>query len=99
MAKIRDITGMPVNKKMCSTCPFGPNGVQEIRQKVEKRCLSKASQTCHHSGGTEGKPDTRLCRGARDLQLMFFYRLGVISEPTDEAWAEAASQIAKPGQS
>lgn len=61
--------------------------MQEIRQMVETRCLTEVSQICH---GTNNKT---LCRGARDLQLQFFFRLRVIKEPTDKAWQETQNKL------
>ena len=93
--KIQNITGMPVKDTKCSTCPFGPNGNQQIREMVERRILTEASQTCHSTGVAHGRQDTHLCRGARDFQLQVFRRIGVISAPTDEAWAKAVARIPK----
>ena len=84
--KHTDISQMAVNKVKCPTCPFGDNGCRQVRASVEKRIVSEASQTCHHTGSIHGKPDTRLCRGARDFQLELFHRMGFLDEPTDEAW-------------
>lgn len=81
----RDISGWPVMASKCATCPFGPNGDQEIRATVESRALT-ASQICHHPR-TKGKRETHLCRGSRDLQLGIMAALGVIGAPTDEAWS------------
>ena len=93
MKTLRPIN-MPVMPKMCPTCPFGPNGCIELREKISSRVLSVASQTCHSTGVAIGKNyDTHLCRGARNLQLTVFHRLGVIAEPTDEAWMKAARQL------
>lgn len=90
----RDITHMPVMKGMCSTCPFHEQhiGQIEIADMVRKRCLTEASQICHHPR-LHGKKETHLCRGARDFQLMIFHRLGVIDEATDEAWERALQQL------
>jgi len=38
-----------------------------------------------------GRQETHLCRGTRDRQIELMHRLGVIPEPTDEAW-EATRQ-------
>lgn len=84
--KTRNVRHMPVNKTKCQTCPFRKGGDPALRAKIETRVLCEASQTCHHSGSIHGKPDTHLCRGARDHQLTLFHRLGLLDEPTDEAW-------------
>lgn len=90
---MRNVRNMPVMKESCATCPFRDTGWQELRTKIIKRILTEASQTCHSTGSVKGKRDTHLCRGARDAQLQFFFRLGVISEPTDKAWSEKATQL------
>lgn len=76
---------MPVMPAKCKTCPFQPHGDPCVRAKVLGRIL-EASQLCHHTR-LAGKPETHLCRGARDQQLELMYRLQVIPEPTDQAWA------------
>ena len=59
---------------------------------LEVKVLTKASQICHHPA-LHGKRQTHLCRGARDFQLMFFHRVGFLSEPTDEAWEDKCKSI------
>ncbi len=80
---------MPIMPEMCATCPFREDrdGVDEVRTGVMQRVLTEGSQTCHSNGIANGEPhDSHLCRGARNFQLEVFARLGVIKEPTDEAW-------------
>lgn len=80
--KTYPIKDHPVMKARCKTCPFGEEGNLDVKHNVESRLL-EALQMCHGTGWPKG---THLCRGARDWQLQVFYRLGVITEPTDEAW-------------
>jgi hypothetical protein len=53
--------------------------------------IVEMTRICHSTGNDNGinkrtgLPE-HVCRGARDLQLEFFASLGVIAEPTDEAW-------------
>jgi hypothetical protein len=61
--------------------------------RIQQQCLTEASQICHHPH-LHGKPETHLCRGARDFQLQIFHRLGVIEAPTDKAWRKRAKQQA-----
>lgn len=61
--------------------------------------LSEASRVCHQTGtnaigGRTGKPE-RGCRGARDIQLAHFHRIGFITEATDKAWAEKWAECQK----
>jgi len=91
--RTRDVSNMPVMQSNCETCPFGPNGDPHLRATVEARVISTASQTCHHTGSIHGKPDTHLCRGARDFQIQIFYRMGILDAETDEAWTKAQERI------
>ncbi|MBE0438090.1 MAG: hypothetical protein IBX56_20105 [Methylomicrobium sp.] len=83
----KDISNFPVMKKKCSTCPFheAHAGQVEIANMVRERCLTRASQICHHPR-LHDKEETHLCRGARDYQLQIFYRMGFLSKPADEEW-------------
>ena len=69
----------------CPSCPFNPKGDVQTRMMVTERCLSEASQICHHPR-LKDKKETHLCRGARDVQLRVFYEYKFIDAPTDEAW-------------
>jgi len=82
-----NISSFPVMKSKCPTCPFheAHEGQVEIANMVRERCLTQASQICHHPH-LHGRKETHLCRGARDYQLEIFHRLGFLSEPTDENW-------------
>lgn len=86
----------------CQSCPFrqidGRDQDPYLADRVRQRILvHHASQLCHssHGGGPDGQVDsrTRLCRGARDFLLPIFHRLGVIAEPTDEAWNASRQSI------
>lgn len=81
-----------VMPEKCLTCPFRDGGDVESRTRVTKRILTDASQICHHPR-THGKPETHLCRGARDLQLQVFHGIGFLSEPTDAAWEAACKRL------
>jgi len=94
----RNIREWPVRKASCSSCPFridprtGREQDPQLAGQVQARVFS-ASQICHHPT-LHGKPETHLCRAARDYQTMIFFRLGILSAPTDEAW-EAKSHSAQ----
>jgi len=84
-------------KKQCATCVLrkddrGRYVDRTLAISVMNRCLTQASQVCHHPR-LEGKPETHLCRGARDYQIEFFYRLGFLSAPTDLAWKEKRDSL------
>lgn len=83
---IRDV---PVNKKHCRTCPFLDTGWTDVREFLVHRALKEATPICHSTGDDALVPSQgpeRLCRGARNLQLRLFYRIGFLETPTDEAW-------------
>lgn len=87
-----DTEHWPVMQRQCTTCPFrtdecGRRIDPQLAARVESRLL-EVSQICHHPR-LENKPETHLCRGARNWQLTIFHRLGVLAEPTDKAWKEA----------
>ena len=84
-------------KRQCATCPLraderGRYTDDELARKVIVRCMTEASQICHHPR-LRGKRETHLCRGARNFQLQLFYRLGFLKEPTDDAWNEKVEEI------
>jgi len=86
MSRRRNVAGLPVMKQHCATCPFGPNGDPVVCNSVIKRTIGlNASQLCHHPS-LHGKRQTHLCRGARDIQLRLMTAMGILSEPTDEAF-------------
>jgi len=81
----------------CPTCPFnkdenGHDAVPDIADMVRRRCLTEASQICHHPR-LHGKEEDHLCRGARDFQLELFYRFDFLETPTDEAWEKKMQEI------
>lgn len=83
---------------MCPTCPFRRGSPYEyLVPALTQSALTEASRECHQTGSngvnhrTGKKP--KLCRGARDLQLNLFYRLGFIEAPTDQAWAKKRREL------
>jgi len=87
-----NLSEMPVQKKPCNTCPFaGANPVQlseaRYRECIENLVGFQPGQHLCHSADNE-----KICRGGRDIQLRYFYAIGVISKPTDEAFQEAVEK-------
>ena len=80
-----DISDMEVMGAKFRTCPFREGNESPVTDMVKARCLTEASQICHHPK-TVGKEETHLCRGAREYQAEHFHRLGLLDEPTLEAW-------------
>lgn len=58
--------------------------------------LTEANVRCHHAAFL-GKPEQKICRGARNFQLQVFYTLGVLKSPIDQCWADTLTAICKPG--
>jgi hypothetical protein len=91
------VNNWPVRKEHCLSCPFRPDPATGREQnpvlvaRVIERILG-ASQQCHHPG-LSGRQEFQLCRGARNWQLTFFYRLGFLKAPTDEAWEERRKNL------
>jgi hypothetical protein len=91
----------PVCKTNCKTCPFIPGSPHaNLAADLAFSALTEASRICHSTGANNainrrtGKRP-RLCRGARDIQLAHFHRIGFIPEPTDKAWAAKLREIKK----
>lgn len=108
MAKEIDKTAsesnLPVRATMCPTCPFRPGSKYEyLRDDLDLSARMQASRICHSTGSNNainkrtGFPD-HICRGAREVQLEMFANMGVITEPTDEAWNDAREQYRFPRQ-
>jgi hypothetical protein len=90
---------MKVRPKKCATCPFRADSPYAYLAKdLTQSALGKSSRICHSTGSNNainertGKPPM-LCRGARDIQLRVFHRLGVLDAPTDKAWERANKQL------
>lgn len=88
----------PVCAVMCATCPFREGSkYASLRAELTVSALTSASRVCHSTGSNAinhrtGKP-SRLCRGARDVQLAHFHRIGFLEAPTDEAWAAKLAEV------
>jgi hypothetical protein len=92
-----DVRDWPVMAKQCATCVLrcdehGRYVDPHLANSVIERCLTQASQICHHSA-LHGKKQTHLCRGVRDFQIMIFHRMGFLSAPTDEAWQNRRDEL------
>jgi hypothetical protein len=89
---------LPVMSEMCSTCPFRKGSKYAyLVPDLTVSAFSEASRICHSTGSNAinentGKPE-KLCRGARDVQIQFFHRLGVINKPSDQAWEETCERM------
>lgn len=87
----RDLSAYNVPKKPCHTCPFG--GKKPIDLPPDRltyyydQLLNGGSQHLCHSA------EKTICRGGRTIQLRWFYSLGIIEEPTDEAFNQAVAEV------
>lgn len=87
-----------VMRNKCATCPFREGSTYaHLAEYLKTSAITDGNRICHSTGtsaikGKTGKPE-RVCRGARDEQILFFYRLGVLSEPTDDCWADTLKEI------
>lgn len=82
-----------VRKQKCATCPWRDGSpVEELRPQLAVTGILESNHFCHQEQ-IRGKDPTWLCRGTRNLQLRYFYEVGVLDEPTDEAWAKALEEL------
>lgn len=83
--KIKDDTR--INSASCGSCPFRDNGLDLNTAKITeiKIYLIKGHNHFCHSDPT----NHTICRGGRSYQLHIWHRLGIITEPTDNALREA----------
>lgn len=85
-----------VMPKMCASCPWRSDANRlEVSPTfwlaLTQQVLTEANQRCH-APALSGKAETRICRGARDLQLRVFHALGVLTEPTDDCWKQTLAR-------
>ena len=90
---------LPVRKTMCATCPFREGSATEyLRGDLTVSAFTEASRICHSTGSNNafhrrtGKPPA-ICRGARNAQIEFFYRIGFLEAATDEAWNKRMKEL------
>lgn len=92
---------LPVRSVMCATCPFRPGVADKyarLKDVIAISATTEATRICHQTGSDNAfhkrtrKPEA-VCAGSRELQLKMFAGMGVISEPTNEAWNGARVKI------
>lgn len=83
---------------MCATCPFRTGSPYEyLADYLKASALTEASRICHSTGRSvihyrTGRK-SKLCRGARDLQLKLMTTLGLLAEPTDAEWDRKVKEL------
>lgn len=101
------VTGQPrahnpnrVMGSQCATCPWRTDGqgleIPDHLQRALESDPNGGNQYCH-SPAWEGKPEDVICRGHRDHWANYFYEQGLLSEPTDKAWAEMLARCDRYG--
>lgn len=90
------LADMPVQSHACRTCPFeGEEPIDLEPERLQHYTASlvnlEASHLCHSAN------NQKICRGGRNIQLRVLTTMGMIDEPTDEAFAKA-SEEAKGGE-
>ena len=86
----RDLSAYNVPVNCCYSCPFA--GKKPIELPLDRlayyyeHLLNGGSQhLCHSNNKT-------ICRGGRTIQLRWFCLIGLIKEPTDEAFNQAVAE-------
>ena len=86
----KDLRTYPVMEKPCKTCPFaGENPVQIMPKRYADfidNLAGKGQHLCH------GAHNKAICRGGRNIQLRLLCAMGMLNEPTDEAFNQAINQ-------
>lgn len=84
---------LPVKRSMCATCPWQVNSPYKgLVDYLTKSATTEATRICHSTGSSAihrrtGKPSAA-CKGAREITLRAWHRMGFIEAPTEDAWAK-----------
>ena len=92
---------LTVREQQCKTCPFRnakDGGWEDVRPLLIQRALTEGSPICHSTGKAlvrhnGEKLPSHICRRARDFQISYFYRIGFLCAPTDDAWNAKAVEL------
>ncbi|MEG4086376.1 hypothetical protein [Microcoleus sp. POL10_C6] len=88
-----DMRTYEVRQLPCKTCPF--SGEKPLILSPDKlamyyeNLMGNGQHICHTTHNTQ------ICRGGRDIQLKWFHAMGMLPEPTDEAFNEAVNWALK----
>lgn len=82
-----DMRTYPVQDKPCKTCPFSgekplplcPSDLVMYYQNL----MGNGQHICHSTN------NTKICRGGRNIQLKWLCAIGMLDEPTDDAFNQA----------
>ncbi|MEG3840488.1 hypothetical protein [Microcoleus sp. herbarium14] len=83
-----DLRTYPVQKTPCKTCPFAGTHPLELDDLASyyENLLGNGQHFCH------SVENTKICRGGRDIQLMWLCSIRMLDEPTDEAFDKAIDE-------
>lgn len=90
----KSIDGTKVNKQRCKTCPFNnPNSdwSKEVITRIRSCIFTESNHICHSTNNS-------ICRGSRNEQLIYFHRIGLLNQPTDECWNQTLGEIRQNGK-
>ena len=76
----------PVQQSPCYSCPFAGKKPLEISNKNMVSYIDNLFGTGQHICHSTQQ---HICRGGRDLQLRWLCTIGMLDEPTDEAFDRA----------
>lgn len=96
MGQIISAHTIPTRKHHCKTCPFLDTGWTDVRPLLTERALTGATPICHSTGEdalVKSQGPAQICRGARDFQIQYFYRIRFLGAPTDEAWEAKRKEL------
>lgn len=87
--RLVDIRGFEVMAKPCQTCPFKTNLLEQKEQEyyLARIVTFQSQHLCHTSG------DKKICRGGREIMLRALTAIGLIDEPTDEAFERKSKEV------
>ena len=93
MKRKKDLSTYGILAHPCYSCPFaGKKPVQltsgQLKYYQEQLLNGNSQHLCHSVKKT-------ICRGGRTIQLRWFYSLGLIIEPTDEAFNQLIADAEK----
>lgn len=85
-----DLRTYPVQKKPCKTCPFAGETPLILPQSdlvnYYENLLGNGQHFCHSVN------NSKICRGGRNFQLKWLCSVGMLDEPTDEAFNQAMKE-------
>ena len=82
-----DLRTYPVQEKPCKTCPFSgekplPLSLSDLVMYYQN-LMGNGQHICHSTNNTQ------ICRGGRNIQLKWLCAVGMLDEPTDDAFNQA----------